>query len=105
MGGMCGLISPADGRERGIAREVPTIRDFIRISGRGRLNNPWVGGPKEVADMFEEYFTAPACDGFGGPIAPDRGRYRVVATTAGRPDFISGSGHHADARIDAGCDH
>jgi alkanesulfonate monooxygenase SsuD/methylene tetrahydromethanopterin reductase-like flavin-dependent oxidoreductase (luciferase family) len=42
----------------------PTIRDFIRVSGRGRLNNPWVGGPKEVADMFEAYFTGPACDGF-----------------------------------------
>ena len=42
----------------------PTIREFIEISGRGRLQNPWVGSAKEVADKFEEYFTAPACDGF-----------------------------------------
>lgn len=42
----------------------PTIRDFIRISGRGRLQNPWVGSAKDVADKFEEYFAAPVCDGF-----------------------------------------
>jgi FMN-dependent oxidoreductase (nitrilotriacetate monooxygenase family) len=42
----------------------PTIREFIQISGRGQLQNPWVGSPKEVADKLEEYFTAPACDGF-----------------------------------------
>jgi len=42
----------------------PTIRDFIRISGRGRLQNPWVGSAKDVADKFEEYFTAKVCDGF-----------------------------------------
>jgi FMN-dependent oxidoreductase (nitrilotriacetate monooxygenase family) len=42
----------------------PTVREFIEISGRGKLQNPWVGSPKDVADKFEEYFTAPACDGF-----------------------------------------
>ncbi len=42
----------------------PTVREFIQISGRGKLQNPWVGTPKEVADLFEEHFTAPACDGF-----------------------------------------
>ena len=42
----------------------PTVREFIKYSGRGRLHNPWVGGPKEIADMLEEYFSAPACDGF-----------------------------------------
>ncbi len=42
----------------------PTVREFIQISGRGRLQNPWVGSAKDVADKFEEYFTAPACDGF-----------------------------------------
>ncbi len=45
-------------------KKNPTVRDFITVSGRGRLHNPWVGGPKEVANMFEEHFTAPACDGF-----------------------------------------
>ena len=42
----------------------PTPRDFITITRRGKLPPPWVGGPKEVADIFEEWFTAPACDGF-----------------------------------------
>jgi alkanesulfonate monooxygenase SsuD/methylene tetrahydromethanopterin reductase-like flavin-dependent oxidoreductase (luciferase family) len=42
----------------------PTVREFIKISGRGRVHNPIVGGPKEVADRLEEWFTAPACDGF-----------------------------------------
>ena len=42
----------------------PTVRDFISISGRGRVHNPIVGGPKEVADQLEEWVAAPACDGF-----------------------------------------
>lgn len=42
----------------------PTVREFIKYSGRGQLHNPWVGGPKEIADKLEEYFSAPACDGF-----------------------------------------
>jgi FMN-dependent oxidoreductase (nitrilotriacetate monooxygenase family) len=42
----------------------PTVRDFIRISGRGRVHNAIVGGPKEVADRLEQWFAAPACDGF-----------------------------------------
>ena len=45
-------------------KKNPTVRDFIRISGRGRVHNPIVGGPKEVADQLEHWFTAPACDGF-----------------------------------------
>ncbi len=46
------------------AKKNPTVRDFIAISGRGRVHNPIVGGPKEVADQLEQWFTAPACDGF-----------------------------------------
>ena len=42
----------------------PTVRDFIRISGRGRVHNAIVGGPNEVADRLEQWFTTPACDGF-----------------------------------------
>jgi FMN-dependent oxidoreductase (nitrilotriacetate monooxygenase family) len=42
----------------------PTVREFIRISGRGRVHNAIVGGPKEVADRLEQWFSAPACDGF-----------------------------------------
>jgi FMN-dependent oxidoreductase (nitrilotriacetate monooxygenase family) len=45
-------------------KKNPTVRDFIRISGRGRVHNAIVGGPKEVADQLEQWFTAPACDGF-----------------------------------------
>lgn len=42
----------------------PTVRDFMQITRRGLLNTKWIGGPKEIADMMEEWFTAPACDGF-----------------------------------------
>src|SRR5437764_2910256 len=45
-------------------KKNPTVREFIKISGRGRVHNPIVGGPKEVADRLEEWFAAPACDGF-----------------------------------------
>ncbi len=50
----------------------PTVRDFIHHSGRGQMKDTWVGGPKEIADRFEEWFTTPACDGFviGGTITP-----------------------------------
>lgn len=42
----------------------PTPRDFMTVTQRGRLNHAWVGGPKEIADIMEEWFTTPACDGF-----------------------------------------
>ena len=42
----------------------PTVREFIKISGRGRVHNPIVGGPKEVADRLEQWFVERACDGF-----------------------------------------
>ena len=42
----------------------PTPRDFMRVTGRGKLEHPWIGSPKDLADKFEEWFTAPACDGF-----------------------------------------
>jgi FMN-dependent oxidoreductase (nitrilotriacetate monooxygenase family) len=52
-------------RDRVLAvNKNPTVREFIKISGRGRVHNPIVGGPKEVADRLEEWFAAPACDGF-----------------------------------------
>jgi FMN-dependent oxidoreductase (nitrilotriacetate monooxygenase family) len=52
-------------RDRVLAiKKNPTVRDFIAISGRGRVHNPIVGGPKEVADRLEQWFAAPACDGF-----------------------------------------
>jgi FMN-dependent oxidoreductase (nitrilotriacetate monooxygenase family) len=45
-------------------KQNPTVREFIAISGRGRVHNPIVGGPKDVADALEAWFAAPACDGF-----------------------------------------
>ena len=45
-------------------KKNPTVREFIEISGRGRVHNPIVGGPKEVADQLEGWIAAPACDGF-----------------------------------------
>ena len=42
------------------------MRDFISISGRGTVKEHpmFCGSPKQVADQMEEWFTAPACDGF-----------------------------------------
>ena len=45
-------------------KQNPTVREFIAISGRGRVHNPIVGGPKDVVDQLEAWFAAPACDGF-----------------------------------------
>ena len=42
----------------------PTVRDFIKFSSRARPRNPFVGSGKDVADLMEEWFTAPCCDGF-----------------------------------------
>ena len=51
---------------------MPTPRDFINITRRGKLPHPWVGTPKDIADIMEEWFTTPACDGFvvGAPCVP-----------------------------------
>jgi FMN-dependent oxidoreductase (nitrilotriacetate monooxygenase family) len=45
-------------------KKNPTVRDFIEISGRGKVHNPIIGGPKEVADRLEQWFVERACDGF-----------------------------------------
>lgn len=44
----------------------PTVRDFVHFSGRGTIKEfpIFCGTPTEVADQMEEWFTAPACDGF-----------------------------------------
>jgi len=63
---IAGIQGMQNMRDRVLATGVrnPTVRDFMRITGRGLLSNAWVGGPKEIADMFEDWFSAPACDGF-----------------------------------------
>jgi alkanesulfonate monooxygenase SsuD/methylene tetrahydromethanopterin reductase-like flavin-dependent oxidoreductase (luciferase family) len=47
-------------------KKNPTVRDFVEVSGRGTVkeHKMFVGTPKAVADQMEEWFTAPACDGF-----------------------------------------
>jgi FMN-dependent oxidoreductase (nitrilotriacetate monooxygenase family) len=62
--GIQGLQAMRDKVVRATAPRLPTVRDFITVSGRGRPVHPIVGGPKEVADALEEWFTTPACDGF-----------------------------------------
>jgi FMN-dependent oxidoreductase (nitrilotriacetate monooxygenase family) len=44
----------------------PTVRDFVTLSGRGTIKEHKVfcGTPTSVVDQMEEWFTAPACDGF-----------------------------------------
>jgi FMN-dependent oxidoreductase (nitrilotriacetate monooxygenase family) len=42
----------------------PTPQDFIKFSHRARPNKPFIGGPKEVADGLEEWFTTGIADGF-----------------------------------------
>lgn len=42
----------------------PTPADFVKFSRRARPNKPFVGGPKEVADGLEEWFSTGICDGF-----------------------------------------
>jgi FMN-dependent oxidoreductase (nitrilotriacetate monooxygenase family) len=61
---MSGLQGIRDRVLRASGTRNPTVRDFIRLSGRGRVHNPIVGGPKEVADRLEQWFTERACDGF-----------------------------------------
>ena len=53
-------------RDRVVAsgKKNPTVRDFMSITGRGLLSNAWVGGPKQIADKMEEWFSHPVCDGF-----------------------------------------
>jgi FMN-dependent oxidoreductase (nitrilotriacetate monooxygenase family) len=64
MGRITGLHTIRDRVLAASGKSNPTVREFIHFSGRGRLHNPWVGGPKEIADRMEEHFSAPACDGF-----------------------------------------
>jgi FMN-dependent oxidoreductase (nitrilotriacetate monooxygenase family) len=61
---MSGLQAIRDRVVRASRNRNPTVRDFIHFSGRGRVHNPIVGGAKEVADQLEQWFSAPACDGF-----------------------------------------
>jgi FMN-dependent oxidoreductase (nitrilotriacetate monooxygenase family) len=63
MAGISGMQSMRDRVVRA-GKKNPTVRDFMQITGRGLLREAWVGGPKEIADRIEEWWSAPACDGF-----------------------------------------
>lgn len=64
MASMQGLQAIRDRVVQVTGKQTPTPREFVTASGRGRPRLDMVGGPKEVADIMEEWFTAPACDGF-----------------------------------------
>jgi len=64
MAQISGLQGIRDTVVRTSGKKNPTVRDFIHFSGRGRVHNPIIGGPKEVADRLEQWFTGHACDGF-----------------------------------------
>jgi FMN-dependent oxidoreductase (nitrilotriacetate monooxygenase family) len=59
-----GLQTMRDRVVKASGKSNPTVRDFIRFSGRARPHGAIVGGPKEVADGLEAQFVARACDGF-----------------------------------------
>jgi FMN-dependent oxidoreductase (nitrilotriacetate monooxygenase family) len=63
---MSGAQALRDRVIRASGKPHPTVRDFMQISGRGEFRDHPVfcGSPKDVADQMEEWFTAPACDGF-----------------------------------------
>jgi FMN-dependent oxidoreductase (nitrilotriacetate monooxygenase family) len=62
--GMSGLLGIRDRVLRASGKKNPTVREFIHFSGRGRVHDPVIGGPKEVADRLEQWFIERACDGF-----------------------------------------
>ena len=64
MAEISGLQGIRDSVVRTSGKKNPTVRDFIHFSGRGRVHNPIVGGPREVADQLEQWFAERACDGF-----------------------------------------
>ncbi|GAA0585868.1 LLM class flavin-dependent oxidoreductase [Craurococcus roseus] len=64
LAGIQGLQAMRDRVVQVSGKRNPTVRDFITASGRGRPRMDMVGGPKEVADKLEEWFSTGACDGF-----------------------------------------
>jgi FMN-dependent oxidoreductase (nitrilotriacetate monooxygenase family) len=64
LAGISGTQSMRDRVLRASGIRHPTPRDFIKFSQRARPNKPFVGGPKEVADGLEEWFSTGICDGF-----------------------------------------
>jgi alkanesulfonate monooxygenase SsuD/methylene tetrahydromethanopterin reductase-like flavin-dependent oxidoreductase (luciferase family) len=61
---MSGLQAIRDRVVQASGKRNPTVCEFIHFSGRGRVHDPIIGGPKEVADRLEQWFVERACDGF-----------------------------------------
>jgi FMN-dependent oxidoreductase (nitrilotriacetate monooxygenase family) len=59
-----GLQTIRDRVVRASGIKNPTVRDFIHVSGRGRVHDPIVGAPREIVDRLEQWFVERACDGF-----------------------------------------
>jgi FMN-dependent oxidoreductase (nitrilotriacetate monooxygenase family) len=64
MAEMSGLQGIRDRVVRASGTKNPTVAEFIHFSGRGRVHNPIVGGPKDISDRLEQWFVERACDGF-----------------------------------------
>ncbi len=64
LAGMTGMHAMRDRVVEACGGENPTVRDFLRITQRGKPAHPVLGTPAEVADALEEWFTSQACDGF-----------------------------------------
>jgi FMN-dependent oxidoreductase (nitrilotriacetate monooxygenase family) len=62
--GLQGMQAMRDGVITRSGIKNPTVRDFMRVTGRGRVGDGWVGGVTEIVDQMEAWFTDPACDGF-----------------------------------------
>ena len=66
-------LAPMSGLRGFLARVIessgtknPTVNDFVKWSGRGTLGELplFVGGPSQVADQMESWFSSGSCDGF-----------------------------------------
>ena len=64
LAGISGTQSQRDRVLQLSGKKNPTPADFILHTRRARPNKPFVGGPKEVADGLEEWFSTGICDGF-----------------------------------------
>ena len=64
MAEISGLQAIRDRVVQASGKSNPTVRDFIHFSGRGRVHDPVVGGPRDIADRLEQWFVERACDGF-----------------------------------------
>lgn len=61
---MSGMHAMRDRVVSAVRPRLPTPQDFLEVIQRGRPEGALVGGPREIADALEAWFTAPACDGF-----------------------------------------